>query len=320
MRQPGGDVPATIMTPNVDATATATPHVSVCICTYRRPHFLKHLLEELACQETDGRFNYSIVVVDNDRSESAKAVVLDFSAASAVPIKYCNESRQNIALARNKAVENASGDFVAFIDDDEFPIKRWLLTLFEACDKYDVDGVLGPVKPHFDEPPPEWVVKGRFYDRATYPTGFVIDWKKGRTGNVLLRRRIFSGDDANFDPKFLTGEDQDFFGRMIEKGRVFIWCNEAVAYETVPPVRWTRAFMLKRALLGGAISPIHPSFGALNVAKSLVAVPAYTAGLPFALILGQDRFMSCLIKLCDHLGGLLALLGIRPIKDQYVTE
>jgi hypothetical protein len=35
---------------------------------------------------------------------------------------------------------------------------------------------------------------------------------------------------------------------------------------------------------------------------------------------GEDRFMSCLVSLCDHLGRLLALLGITPITEAYVTE
>src|SRR6266480_976888 len=162
-------------------------HISVCICTYRRPEFLKRLLEELGRQDTGGLFTYSIVVADNDQHQSAKEVVSHFAAGSSVSINYCVEARQNIALARNKAIECASGDFVAFIDDDEFPTRRWLLTLFTACHEYNVDGVLGPVKPHFCEEPPEWLVKGRFYERPTYATGFVIDWRKGRTGNVLLK-------------------------------------------------------------------------------------------------------------------------------------
>ena len=169
-------------------------HISVCICTYRRPRFLKRLLEGLRDQDTNGRFTYSIVVADNDHLQSAEAVVREFAAASSIPIRYCVESRQNIPLARNKAIENADGDFVAFIDDDEFPTARWLQTLFEACEHYDVDGVIGPVKRHFDQPPPKWIVKGNFYERPTYPTGLVIDWRKGRTNNVLLRRRVVTAD------------------------------------------------------------------------------------------------------------------------------
>jgi len=296
-----------------------TKHISVCICTYKRPRFLKRLLEELGGQDTSGLFTYSIVVADNDHLQSGEAVVRDFAAASSIPIKYCVEPQQNIALTRNKAIEIANGDFVEFIDDDEFPTRRWLLTLFKACHEYAVDGVLGPVKRHFDEEPPKWVVKGKFYERPTYPTGFVIDWSKGRTNNVLLKRRIVAASAQPFRPQFLTGEDQDFFRRMIEKGHVFVWCNEAVVYEVVPPIRWKRTFMLRRALLGGAVSVIGPTFGALAIAKSVIAVPAYTAALPFALVLGHHRFMILSVKLFDHLGKLLAMMGIKPIRA-YVTD
>jgi glycosyltransferase involved in cell wall biosynthesis len=296
------------------------PHISVCICTFRRPRLLQRLLAELGRQRTDGCFTYSIVVADNDRLESAEPVVREAAATLKVPVRYCVEPHQNIALTRNRAVANAPGDFIAFIDDDEFPTERWLLTLFRSCEQYGVDGVLGPVKPHFDPSTPNWVVEGRFYDRPSYPTGLVIDARKGRTGNVLLRRRVFDGLSEPFRSEFLTGEDQDFFRRMIDKGHVFIWCHEAIAYEAVPPVRCRRGFMLRRALLRGAVSPNHATFGARHVATSLVAVPTYTAILPVALVLGQSRFMTCLVKLFDHLGRLLALVGIRPIGEPYVTE
>ena len=56
--------------------------VCVCICTYKRPELLKHLLSELANQETAGFFTYSIVVVDSDYLESAKQVVTEFASMS----------------------------------------------------------------------------------------------------------------------------------------------------------------------------------------------------------------------------------------------
>lgn len=295
-------------------------HIAVCICTYKRPQLLKRLLAGLANQQTGGLFTYSIVVADNDCLESAKSVVSDFSATSSVGIVYCVEPRQNIALARNKAIANAKGDFVAFMDDDEFPTDSWLLTLFKACQKYGADGVLGPVKPYFDSEVPSWVVQSKLYDRPTYPTGLVIDGSKGRTGNVLLRTGIFADEAEPFRPEFLTGEDQDFFRRMIEKGHRFVWCDEAVGYEVVPPIRWKRTFMLRRALLRGSVTRIHPSFGPRDVAISAIAVPVYITALPFAFLVGQDKFMTLLVKLFDHLGKLLACLGIRPVRSQYVTD
>src|SRR5450755_2472347 len=85
-------------------------HIAVCVCTYRRPALLRRLLLELQKQETRGLFEYSIVIVDNDDQRSAETTVNEVKAVSQVPIVYCNEPRQNIALARNKAVEVAIGE------------------------------------------------------------------------------------------------------------------------------------------------------------------------------------------------------------------
>ncbi len=297
-----------------------TPHIEVCICTYKRCDLLARLLVALQGQRTEGRFTFSILVVDNDAMRSAADVVSEFGAKSGIRTSYRVQPKQSIALARNLAVEKASGDFIAFIDDDEFPIESWLLILYTNCVERKVDGVLGPVKPHFDMTPPAWVVKGRFYDRATYPTGLVIDWRKGRTGNVLLRKHVFENLGQPFNPEFRNGEDQEFFHRVIDRGFLFIWCDEAVAYEVVPPIRWKRSFMLRRALLRGAMEPRTPGFGMRDVVKSILAVGVYTVALPFAQLMGHDRFMSLLVRQFDHLGKLLAVAGIEPVKEAYVTE
>ena len=296
------------------------PHISVCVCTYKRPTLLKRLLEELARQETDGLFSFSVVIVDNDREGSAATTTSEFTATGAIPVRYCVEPQQNIALARNKAIAVAEGDYIAFIDDDEFPTPSWLLTLFRAMHHYGVDGVLGPVKPHFDVTPPRWVVQGKFYDRPSYPTGSVIDWRKGRTGNVLLKRHILPADNPVFRSEFRVGEDQDLFRRLIENGHVFIWCHEATAYEVVTPVRWNRTFLLRRSLLRGASTLCHPTFGWRDIVTSLIAIPAYMTALPIALVMGQGRFMLLLVKLFDHLGRLLALVGTNPVAEPYVTD
>jgi succinoglycan biosynthesis protein ExoM len=305
---------------SVSSVVVETTNISVCICTYKRPHLLRRLLGELSAQDTAGLFKYSIVVADNDHLESAKGVVSDFAAVATVSVKYCVEPQQGIALARNKAVENVEGDFVAFIDDDEFPAKDWLLNLFNTSREYKADGVLGPVKRHFDEKPPNWIVKTKFYERPTYPTGFVLGWRQGRSGNLLLKSEMFAAGVQPFNPEFRTGEDQDFLRRMMDNGRVFVWCNEAVVFEVVPPIRWKRTFMLKRALLRGAMEPKVATFGVRDIAKSTLAVPIYVVALPFALVLGQHRFMTLLVKLFDHLGKLLALCGIDPVTEQYVTD
>ena len=130
--------------------AKSVPHISVCICTFRRPHLLGCLLRELDCQETDGSFTYSIMIVDNDVSESSREVVSKFQKASSLQVSYVWNPSKILRWRAIRHWQMPEGDFVAFIDDDELPASDWLLKLFQTCETYEVDGVLGPVLPQFE--------------------------------------------------------------------------------------------------------------------------------------------------------------------------
>lgn len=297
------------------------PHISVCICTYRRPHMLSHLLEHLENQICDALFSYSIIVVDNDYLRSAENIVSSFKEMSFIRIEYYCEPIQNISLARNKALKYAKGNYIAFIDDDEFPARNWLFSLLKACYELKADGIQGRVIPLFADQAPQWVVKGRFYEKPNYTTGIVLKWRQGVTANLLVRRTMIENNCIMFNPEFGGGgEDQDFFRRAIEKGYVFKYCHEAIAYEYIPPIRWKRTFLLKRALLRGKIAVLHPTFDAFSIFISLAAVLLYTASLPLLFLLEHYIFMQLLIRDCDHIGKILAFCNINIGEDTYITE
>ncbi len=296
-------------------------HISICICTYKRPELLAALLDALLSLETGGLFHYSLVIIDNDERGTAEPVISSFRNKSPFEAIYQIERVQNISLARNRAILNARGTHIAFIDDDEIPDRDWLLMLYRTLCRFQADAALGPVLPSYTEPPPRWVVKGRFYERPSYATGTRIGWTQGRTGNILIKRGLFLSESDLFDPKFGSGgEDQDFTRRMLKKGHVFVWCNEARAYEAVPPIRWKRSVMLKRALLRGKMSSQYPGSRPVMVLKGLAAISAYATALPILALSGQDLFMRYLVKICDHFGRILALLNIDVIKQKYITK
>lgn len=295
--------------------STAVPHITVCVCTYRRADLLLRLLTELSRQETGGTFTFSAVVADNDPAQSAKATIHGFEAYSRLAVVYVAEPRRSISHARNRSLEPAQGDYVAFIDDDEYPAPGWLFAMHRACTENQVSGVFGPVRPAYDPSTPAWVKRAGFYDRPEHATGFTMDWHECRTGNVLVPRRTFAGLDPVFRSEFGAGaSDQDLFRRLIDRGHRFIWCNEAIVYEVVPPGRCKRRFLLRRALLRGGLSLQHPGERLRSVGRSLLAVPLYALALPFLQLAGHHLFMKYCVRLCDHGGRLLSLVGIRPVK------
>jgi glycosyltransferase involved in cell wall biosynthesis len=308
-----GQTPQNCVGFTVSAQLAVNPdHISVCICTFKRAELLRRLLVCLDGQLTDGLFTYSVVVADNDSTQSAQQIVTSFSCTSRVPVTYCFEPQQNIALARNKALQHATGEMVAFIDDDESPAADWLCKLFTALKSYGASGVFGPIKPYFESDPPDWVKRGKFFDRPSHATGYKMRWHETRTGNTLFQRGILANIDPPFRPQFATaGEDMDFFRRAMELGYSFVWCQEAIVYELVLSYRCSRSYLLKRALLRGSNFPKHPTDRLKNAAKSLVAVPCYTVALPILAMFGQHLFLRYLIKLLDHASRLLAYLGVR---------
>jgi len=304
----------------VSMSAEFVPHICVCVCTYKRPEALRHLLLEFNKQQCDGAFTISAVVADNDVLQSGKEVVESLAGDLQFAVEYQVEPTRGISRARNMTAKMAHGDYVALIDDDEWPRSDWLLSALTACRKMNVDGVLGHVERFFEEVPPFWLLKSKLYTRPRKITGEIVSWREARTSNALLRADLVCATAEPFNVKFRSGEDIDFFRRKIEEGFVFKWVAESVVYETIPPARWRLRYLLKKALLRGACAVDQPHCGVMSICKSIVAVITYPVLFPFVCITGVHKGVELLVRFCDHAGKLLMLVGINPVADPYVNE
>jgi len=278
---------------------------------------LSYLLKKLETQETRGLFSYSIVVVDNDYCQSAKEVTLSAKERGIIDVDYYVEPNQNISLARNKAIQKARGNLIAFIDDDEFPDRRWLLMLFKKYKTNNVHGVLGIVLPYFKKEIPNWLKKVSLYKTGGRKSGTVLKWNETYTGNVLIVKEIFLNKANFFAPEFgkTGGEDLDFFKRMIEKGYIFISCNEAIVYGVFSSDRLSLKWIIKRSIRGGINNIMTATIGKPNAykpfffLKSLFAILVYSVLIPCQSIFGLHKVINFMIKMFCHVGKILWLSG-----------
>ena len=75
--------------------------ISICICTFRRPMMLEQLLNFIQ-QDLESPGHTEVIVVDNDKNESARGIVEKHSRGP-LPVRFFVEPEQNISLARNRA-------------------------------------------------------------------------------------------------------------------------------------------------------------------------------------------------------------------------
>ena len=103
-----------------DALAAA-PFISVVVCTRDRADRLAACLRHLGRQAYP---RFEVVVVDNAPAGDAARVL-----AAAGRHRYVAEPRAGLSWARNAGIAAASGDIIAFLDDDEEPDGHWLAGL-----------------------------------------------------------------------------------------------------------------------------------------------------------------------------------------------
>jgi succinoglycan biosynthesis protein ExoM len=291
-------------------------HIDVCIASYKRPQLLAKLLASIAVQKLPEGISLAVIVVDNDPAGTARDAA-ENAMNSGLPLRYFMQPQKNISLTRNMGVANSSGDYIAFIDDDEHAESSWLNNLYETLHQYQADVVFGPVIGEFPPHAPSWLAKGRFFDRERYQTGTSVGIRG--TGNVLLRFEAIQNKQTPFDPKYgLTGgEDADFFRQMLEKGCKFVWCDEALVWEVIAPERMTASWLIRRAFWGGQVfAEIYvkprPAMKKIPwfIYRSILAMLALVGGLMFWPI--QKAWgVRCFQKVASNIGQLTSLSRYR---------
>jgi glycosyltransferase involved in cell wall biosynthesis len=292
---------------------------SICVNTYKRPELLGQLLDSLARQVVSDEIAIEIVIVDNDAEASARAVV-ERAAAGGQPIRYYVEPVQNISLARNKAVGEARGSYIVFIDDDEKACAEWLQSLVDAVEDFEADAAFGRVVPEFDEAAPQWIRSMYVYHTPRKATG-------GRTriygvGNTIVKAEWLRAEEGPFDPRFgrTGGEDGDLFRRLERKGARFVDCYEAVVTEFQPLDRAQPEWLMARAHRTGALYAERAVAGserqlAAIAYLSLKAAALYAFSSIMRVFVPFSRRLSLhyRIKMSAYSGHIAGVLGKRMI-------
>lgn len=225
----------------------------VATLTYRRPEGIRRLVPALVDQAArcaGESLDVRIVVVDNDRNDSARVEVEKAALAAAergVEVHYEHEPRPGISAARNRAMDAAGeADLLAFIDDDGEPTEQWLERLLAAADEFGAAGVVGRMEPVYEIEPEPWVRASQAFERPYRQTGTPMPG--GPTNNLLFDLRLARRHRIRFDDDMsITGGGDSLFTRqLVSVGAKFVACDEALALDHIPPERLTRGWVLRR--------------------------------------------------------------------------
>jgi len=215
--------------------------VTVIVCSYNRADSLKNALGSLTDLETDGRFTYEVLVIDNASTDHTQEVVEQVAQDSACPVRCELESQPGVSFARNCGVQKSNTPWVAFFDDDQLAEPDWLLRLYEATEEKQVKCVGGAVHLRLlggeERSLKPWVkvmfsctkdmTIAKYYDRK---------WTPG-AGNLLVHRSVFDEIGLFRTDLVEGGEDTELYHRMRRSGFEAWYTPRAVVHHLVPQFR-----------------------------------------------------------------------------------
>jgi GT2 family glycosyltransferase len=290
--------------------------IAICIGTFRREKLLRELLVGISrlTFRRNAALQITVIIVDNDPLGSAQDTCQ--AADFRFPLRYVIEPRRGIAHVRNRAVREAGAvDFLAFIDDDEIPSPEWLDELLWTHSEYKAEVVTGPVTPEFSAEVPEWIRKGRFFERPEFQTGSLLE--KCSTNNALVSSEVFAsvpGFDARF--QLTGGEDTHFFLRAHRAGFRIAWSQEAVVHESISIDRANLRWILHRGIQVGnswvlcemSLDP-RPQVRLLRFGKAAGHLLTGAASTPISLFRGRAAVTRSVRKTCLGAGMITGLFG-----------
>jgi glycosyltransferase involved in cell wall biosynthesis len=297
---------------------TAPIAYSVALCTHNHVDRLERTLTDLAGVR-EPRGNWELLVIDNGSRDATPRLLANHRWPAGWRVRVVCEERLGLSNARNRAVAEARGEYLIFMDDDETADSDWLCAFERLIDAQRPDAFGGRIRVFFEDDRPNWLTDELLgflgeLDRAATITRLTAADASFFGGNFGFRRDVIDrvgGFDARLGRKGSIntgGEEVDFYHRLLSADMQVWWTPEAVIHHRIQATKLERRYFLdlhyrmgrvQGAQARGAQSVIPPRY------LFPQAIRAYGRALGKRLREGSDRSLRLEMNAAYFTGYLL---------------
>ncbi|GAX36379.1 hormogonium polysaccharide biosynthesis glycosyltransferase HpsE [Nodularia sp. NIES-3585] len=241
---------------------TKSLDVTLAIPTYNGATRLPKILDLLLKQVNVKKINWEVVIIDNNSSDNTSEVISNYQEifSNECSLKYFMEPQQGAAYARLRAVREARGHLIAFLDDDNLPASDWLAAAYDFAIEHPQAGAWsGQIHGEFEVKPPEDFQKIQAFlairehgdkahlfepERLNLPPGAALVVRKNAWFDNVPQKPKLSG---KLPGVFVQGDDYEPLLHIHNAGWE-IWYNPAMhTYHQIPHWRLEKDYLLKLA-------------------------------------------------------------------------
>lgn len=269
--------------------------ISIIICTYNRDVFLPTALESVRNQSLE-KEKYEIIVINNNSSDNTQEICENFkNEFPELNFRVVVEKRQGLSYARNRGINEAKGEYIAYIDDDAIADKDYAKNIINTFREYkDYDALGGKVSPIYESGrEPKWLSKYSWgmvakIDNGDSVKSFSPKYPAGC--NMVFRKKVFETiGDFNTDLANRC-DDRYIFNQMKAKEKKTLYNPEIKVDHFIPESRVTDEGVMKIAFLSG--SEYRKLFQNEPASKSIFKGIDYLFKIAAAMILSIGFILS----------------------------
>jgi glycosyltransferase involved in cell wall biosynthesis len=233
--------------------------VSVVICTYDEGIY-EHLCEAVESVRSQSYDGVETIVVVDGNQKLCEQVETDYGDAADVKI-HCNEENRGLSASRNNGIERATGDVIAFMDDDAVADDNWVEELVDIYENRDAIAVGGKMTPIWVAGEPEFLPEEFYWLIGVTHRGFAESGEEVRNtfgSNISFRADVleelegFAIEIGRQGEKNLQTEEAELGARMREEyGEGVIYNPDAKVGHKIFEWRTDKRWLIERAFWQG---------------------------------------------------------------------
>ncbi|MGF7046847.1 glycosyltransferase involved in cell wall biosynthesis [Paenibacillus sp. DS2015] len=291
--------------------------VTVAICTHNRAKDTGEAIESILAQSFDKK-EIEIVVIDNRSTDHTAEVVYGLRRYHGSRIRYVLEQKLGLSVARNRAIKEAKGEYILFLDDDALASHLWVQHIVDVFESDPAIGCVGGrIDPIWESQEPDWIPR-------EYRSVFtILDYSNEVQempspsipygANVAFRTSIFDHikpfreDLGRVGNNLLSSEESELIARLRESYKVYYTPYASVQHK-IAKERTTKTWFLKRMFWQGVSDAVK------RQDRSLLVVVKHTIRMGMAIVSSLfsifhfKTFIRQVMKICYRNGSLMGIL------------
>lgn len=211
------------------------PIFSIIVPLYNKKDYIKRCIESILSQSyTD----FELIVIDDGSNDGSSTIANDYSHQDD-RIVFRRYENAGVSIARNRGLQIASGEYILFVDADDWVENHYLAEIHTAISKKTADiYIWGLIKDFADHSISQAPTMNGVYSRNQFLNNMIKEQYGKNEGlygyicNKAIRRELIVNNNLHFNPEIKLQEDYDFFLEYYRIAESF-YCFNSCGYHYV---------------------------------------------------------------------------------------